>query len=102
MGAERGGERPGLVAGRARPPRASPPNARRPTRHPYPLQAFLSAEGLRLVIRSHEGPDARLARDDLGPMDEGYTVDHDVASESCFGAGWGWDLRVCRRLAGCR
>jgi hypothetical protein len=45
------------------------------------FQAFLSANGLRLIIRSHEGPDARLMREDMGPMDKGYTIDHKVASE---------------------
>ena len=44
-------------------------------------QEFLAAEGLRLIVRSHEGPDARLMRDDMGPMDEGYTIDHVTESE---------------------
>ncbi|PPD83163.1 hypothetical protein GOBAR_DD19900 [Gossypium barbadense] len=33
-----------------------------------------------LIIRSHEGPDAREKRPGLGGMDEGYTIDHDVES----------------------
>lgn len=33
-----------------------------------------------LIIRSHEGPDARDKRDDLAGMDVGYTVDHVVES----------------------
>lgn len=41
----------------------------------------MASEGLSLIIRSHEGPDARLQREDLGPMDEGYTIDHTVPSE---------------------
>ena len=35
---------------------------------------------LQLIIRSHEGPDARDKRKDLGRMDEGYTIDHEVKS----------------------
>ncbi|CAM0147086.1 unnamed protein product [Urochloa decumbens] len=31
-----------------------------------------------LIIRSHEGPDARDKRHDLLGMDKGYTIDHDV------------------------
>lgn len=33
-----------------------------------------------LIIRSHEGPDAREKRDGLEGMDEGYTIDHVVDS----------------------
>lgn len=33
-----------------------------------------------LIIRSHEGPDAREKRPGLGGMDEGYTIDHVVES----------------------
>lgn len=33
-----------------------------------------------MVIRSHEGPDAREKRPGLGGMDEGYTIDHVVES----------------------
>ncbi|RYQ81723.1 hypothetical protein Ahy_B10g100341 isoform B [Arachis hypogaea] len=33
-----------------------------------------------LVIRSHEGPDAREKRDGLDRMSEGYTIDHVVDS----------------------
>ena len=33
-----------------------------------------------LIIRSHEGPDAREKRSGLGGMDEGYTIDHVVES----------------------
>lgn len=33
-----------------------------------------------LIIRSHEGPDAREKRPSFGGMDEGYTVDHVVES----------------------
>ena len=33
-----------------------------------------------LIIRSHEGPDAREKRTGFGGMDEGYTIDHVVES----------------------
>lgn len=42
------------------------------------VQRFLSENGLRLVLRSHEGPDAREGRDDMQPMTGGYTLDHDT------------------------
>lgn len=37
--------------------------------------SFISTK---LIIRSHEGPDARDKRHDLLGMDKGYTIDHDV------------------------
>lgn len=40
------------------------------------VQSFLEANGLRLVLRSHEGPDARWRREDLPSMAAGFTVDH--------------------------
>nr|XP_043634469.1 serine/threonine-protein phosphatase 7 isoform X2 [Erigeron canadensis] len=43
-------------------------------------QDFLKEFGLKLIIRSHEGPDAREKRPGLGGMDEGYTIDHVVPS----------------------
>lgn len=42
---------------------------------PFP-QAFLTSHGLRLIIRSHEGPDARDKRSDLPQVLQGYSVDH--------------------------
>ena len=33
-----------------------------------------------LIIRSHEGPDAREKRPEFAGMDEGYTIDHVVES----------------------
>lgn len=42
------------------------------------LQAFLAHNGLKLVIRSHEGPDARHRRapeERMGSISEGYSVD---------------------------
>ncbi|KAI5319952.1 hypothetical protein L3X38_039660 [Prunus dulcis] len=41
---------------------------------------FLKKFQLKLIIRSHEGPDAREKRPGLGGMDEGYTIDHIVES----------------------
>lgn len=35
---------------------------------------------MQLIIRSHEGPDAREKRPGFGGMDEGYTIDHVVES----------------------
>lgn len=44
------------------------------------MQQFLSENGLKLIIRSHEGPDAREDRPDMGNMLEGWTQDHVVPS----------------------
>ncbi|KAB2634235.1 serine/threonine-protein phosphatase 7-like [Pyrus ussuriensis x Pyrus communis] len=41
---------------------------------------FLKKFQLKLIIRSHEGPDAREKRPGLGGMDNGYTIDHIVES----------------------
>lgn len=41
---------------------------------------YHSFPAIQLVIRSHEGPDARDKRSDLGGMDVGYTIDHVVES----------------------
>ncbi|KAJ6724232.1 SERINE/THREONINE-PROTEIN PHOSPHATASE 5-RELATED [Salix viminalis] len=41
---------------------------------------FLKKFELKLIIRSHEGPDAREKRPGLGGMDIGYTIDHVVPS----------------------
>jgi len=48
------------------------------------LQAFLSANQLKLIIRSHEGPDARARRPAchaLPSVDSGFALDHDTPSE---------------------
>eukprot|EP01023_Acetabularia_acetabulum_P006508 TRINITY_DN12704_c0_g2_i1.p1 TRINITY_DN12704_c0_g2~~TRINITY_DN12704_c0_g2_i1.p1 ORF type:complete len:417 (-),score=75.81 TRINITY_DN12704_c0_g2_i1:96-1346(-) len=37
---------------------------------------FLSENELELIIRSHEGPDARLAREDMPDVLEGFSEDH--------------------------
>ena len=46
---------------------------------PDVTQAFLKANNLRLILRAHEGPDARCKdeRSDFAPMDKGFTVDHE-------------------------
>lgn len=41
---------------------------------------FLKKLHLKLIIRSHEGPDAREKRPGLAGMKEGYTIDHVVES----------------------
>lgn len=43
-------------------------------------EEFLKKFNLKLIIRSHEGPDAREKRPGLGGMDQGYTIDHTVES----------------------
>ncbi|XP_008799140.1 serine/threonine-protein phosphatase 7 [Phoenix dactylifera] len=43
-------------------------------------EEFLKKYNLKLIIRSHEGPDARDKRHDLTAMNDGYTIDHTVES----------------------
>jgi serine/threonine-protein phosphatase 5 len=45
---------------------------------PDATAAFLADNGLTLVIRSHEGPDARDQREGMGSMQGGWCVDHDT------------------------
>lgn len=33
---------------------------------------------MQLIVRSHEGPDARDKRPEMDPMNKGYTIDHVV------------------------
>ena len=40
------------------------------------LQAFLEANHLKLIIRSHEGPDARWKREGMQDMSKGHSLDH--------------------------
>eukprot|EP00775_Hariotina_reticulata_P007123 gene7123-7337_t len=50
---------------------------------PDVTETFLSANNLKLIIRSHEGPDARSKRppwDALPSVDTGFAVDHDTPS----------------------
>lgn len=37
-----------------------------------------------MIIRSHEGPDARSDREDMGNMLCGYSVDHEVESGKLY------------------
>lgn len=46
---------------------------------PGSTQAFLQENGLKLVVRSHEGPDTRCQRDDMPGLMKGYSTDHEVA-----------------------
>lgn len=51
------------------------------------MQEFLRVNNVKLIIRSHEGPDARAKRpeDDRMPsIDEGYCVDHETPSGSAL------------------
>ncbi|XP_042493394.1 serine/threonine-protein phosphatase 7-like isoform X2 [Macadamia integrifolia] len=43
-------------------------------------EEFLKKHHLKLIIRSHEGPDAREKRPGISGMQEGYTIDHVVES----------------------
>ena len=45
---------------------------------PDVTKRFLEAHNLRMIVRSHEGPDARFGREDMLGMDSGYTLDHDT------------------------
>lgn len=45
---------------------------------PDVTERFLRDNGLKLILRSHEGPDAREGREDMAPMTEGYTIDHNT------------------------
>ncbi|XP_020223394.1 serine/threonine-protein phosphatase 7 isoform X1 [Cajanus cajan] len=48
-------------------------------------EAFLKQNNLKLIIRSHEGPDARAGRDDdFGDMFSGYSIDHDGESGKLY------------------
>ncbi|EIE25508.1 Metallo-dependent phosphatase [Coccomyxa subellipsoidea C-169] len=50
---------------------------------PEITQEFLVVNGLRLILRSHEGPDARWGREDLPGMGEGFSIDH-VTPAGCL------------------
>jgi len=40
------------------------------------VQAFLEVNKLKLIIRSHEGPDARWKREGMQDMAKGHSLDH--------------------------
>ncbi|KAL2652712.1 hypothetical protein R1flu_020840 [Riccia fluitans] len=41
-------------------------------------QEFMEKNNIKLIVRSHEGPDAREKRPEMAPMSKGFTVDHIV------------------------
>ena len=41
-------------------------------------KTFMETNGVRLVLRSHEGPDAREDRAGMNDMTSGFSLDHDV------------------------
>ena len=45
------------------------------------MQQFLKENDLKLILRSHEGPDARKDREGMGTMLEGWTEDHVTESK---------------------
>ncbi|XP_044497743.1 serine/threonine-protein phosphatase 7-like isoform X2 [Mangifera indica] len=47
-------------------------------------EEFLSENHLKLIIRSHEGPDARTGHEDSRNLLNGYSKDHDVASGQLY------------------
>lgn len=47
-------------------------------------EAFLKMSKLKLIIRSHQGPDMRAAQGHLGNMLSGYSMDHDVDSGKLY------------------
>jgi serine/threonine-protein phosphatase 5 len=49
---------------------------------PDMTEHFLSENKLKLIIRSHEGPDSRIYREDMKSLNGGYSIDHEVASGS--------------------
>ncbi len=48
---------------------------------PDVTECFLAHNNLRLILRSHEGPDARFRRTDMPSVAEGYALDHSTRSE---------------------
>lgn len=56
---------------------------------PDVTEDFLRSNDLKLVLRSHEGPDARDGRDDMAPMLEGFTLDHETPGAPWFARSLG-------------
>ncbi|KAF2599658.1 hypothetical protein F2Q68_00007236, partial [Brassica cretica] len=48
------------------------------------LNGYRLILGVKVIIRSHEGPDARSDREDMGNMLCGYSVDHEVESGKLY------------------
>lgn len=44
---------------------------------PDVTRRFLQFHKMKLIVRSHEGPDARYGREDMEGMDVGFTIDHE-------------------------
>ena len=54
---------------------------------PDKTEEFLRTNGVRLFVRSHEGPDARYnAENGMDQMDTGYTLDHDTPAGAVHAA----------------
>lgn len=51
---------------------------------PDVTEAFLRDSGLRLILRGHEGPDARVLRPDMKGMMEGFSLDHDTPTGKLY------------------
>ncbi|XP_024027915.1 uncharacterized protein LOC21388598 [Morus notabilis] len=47
-------------------------------------ETFLKESKLKLIIRSHQGPDARAGQDEFGDMLNGYSLDHDGESGKMY------------------
>ncbi|KAL1208986.1 putative serinePthreonine-protein phosphatase 7 inactive [Cardamine amara subsp. amara] len=47
-------------------------------------ETFLKQSNLKMIIRSHEGPDARADREDMGNILSGYSIDHEVESGKLY------------------
>ena len=48
---------------------------------PDESRSFMKNENLKLIIRSHEGPDAREDRPDMPSVQHGFSVDHDLGDD---------------------
>lgn len=51
---------------------------------PDSTEAFLKLSNLKLIIRSHEGPDSRDGKIDFDDMIMGYSTDHDIESGKLY------------------
>ncbi|KAK9839890.1 hypothetical protein WJX84_007689 [Apatococcus fuscideae] len=51
---------------------------------PDVTERFLAENHLGLILRSHEGPDARYKRDDMPSVDNGYALDHECNSGKLY------------------
>ncbi|KAI7845863.1 hypothetical protein COHA_000597 [Chlorella ohadii] len=51
---------------------------------PDVTEAFLRDNGLRCILRGHEGPDSRVQRPDMQPMSGGWTLDHNTPAGKLY------------------